>query len=410
MNILAIFSSPCGLNGAAINLGLAVQALTQSGHTVHTLCRKRDEASTYLEQCGARTLFFNFPLGMNTTVLLESSRPRLSTTLLQNLKDIGRILAGFPLTLFLIRKLRPDLLFLMDITFPQCALAAFAMRLPVVCEVQAELIRGRFGLRRRWLAAILNRCDRMFGITPSHVAPFLEYGRSPATTLVIPNSVSTPASQPAGLPNVLRDTTTRDLILYTGGVTGYKGIDFVLPLIEQLSKQRPSVLLLLAGGFNKHYRSAYAQGTLSGAARETRLVFNFVKDHRLENHVRIIGERKDILTIMPHCRAVWAPHRLPHFSRPIIEAFAMKTPVVASLDTFNASLIENGVSGFLADFADTAAWMEASLKLLDDKSLAAQITEYAFAVYQSRFSPQTVEPKLVSCFESLIPAPSALHP
>lgn len=410
MKLLAIFSSPCGLNGAAINLGFTVQALTRRGHAVHVLCRKRDEASAYLEQCGARTLFFNTPLGMNTTLLLESSHPPIRTTLLQNLKDVWRVLVGFPLTLLLIGKLRPDALFLMDITFPQCALAAFAARLPVVCGVQAELIRGRFGFRRRRLASLLNRCDRMFGITSIHIAPFLEYGRDPATTMVIPNSVNVPATRQSGLPDVLRDTTTRDLVLFAGGVTGYKGIDFVLPLIAELARKRPATLLLIAGGFNKHFHSGYAQGHLTGTARETRFLFDFVKSHALENHVRVIGERRDILTIMAHCRALWVPHALPHFSRPIIEAFSVRTPVVASLDAFNVPLIENGISGFLAGYGDKDAWINATTKLFDDKSLAARITENAFVVFQAQFNPQLVEAKLISCFESLIPKSQAASP
>ena len=224
MNVLAIFSSPCGLNGAALNLGFTVRALTRRGHTVHVLCRRRDEAAEYLEQNGAQTVFFNLPLGMNTSHLLEVSHPAFRTTIIQNIKDVFRVLIGFPLTLHLLRKIRPDVLFLMDITFPQCALAGFLARIPVVCEAQAELIRGWIGIRRHLLVAILSRCDRMFGITARHVAPFSGRSENPALFQVIPNSVMLPKKFPMDLPDVLQDTINRELVLFVGGVTTYKGL------------------------------------------------------------------------------------------------------------------------------------------------------------------------------------------
>lgn len=404
MVILAIFSSPCGLNGAAINLGFTVQVLTRRGHQVHVLCRRPDLASAHLEQCGARTVFFDLPLGMNTTLLLESQNPPPWKTALQNLKDILRVVVGVPLTWRLVKALRPDVVFLMDVVFPQCALAAFATRVPVVCEAQEQLIRGWFGLRRRLVTAILGRCDRIFGITPAHVAPFADRGRAAGTLTVIPNSVTLPKGWQPAQSEALRDTTGRDVVLFCGGTNVNKGFMFALDVARELARRNPSRLLVFAGAFNRRYRSPHAAGTLPGSARETRYLFDYIRRHKLDDHVRVVGIRTDILDVMGASRVVLVPHRVPHFSRPIIEAFAVGTPVVASRDAFNADLIEDGKNGHLADYGNVGDWANGVEALLQSPQHAAALAGRARAVYRDRFSAEAVEPQLVELFESLAPA------
>lgn len=401
MKILVIFSSPCGLNGAALNLGTSIRALVAHGHEVVVLCLRPDAASRHFAEGGARLLFFDLPLGMNTTLLLESSAPSLFRVVVQNLKDVIRAFVGFPLTLQLIGRERPDALFLMDVTFPQCALAGFIRRLPVVCEVQEQLIRGRFGLRRRALVALYRRCARMFGITAEHLRPLLALGQDKNWAVTIPNTISIPAGWSPGDSDVLKGAEGRELLLYAGGVNANKGHDFLLQVLARLVQRRPQVLLIFAGGFGEGYESPYARGTVRGQGRETARLFTFIEQHHLRDHVRLVGMRPDILDVMAACHGVLVPHRTPHFSRPIIEAFALKVPVLASRDAFNAALIQDDATGLLADYGNHEEWVLQAERLLSDAALRARVTEGGNRVYRERFDPNVVERAIVELFESI---------
>ena len=96
------------------------------------------------------------------------------------------------------------------------------------------------------------------------------------------------------------------------------------------------------------------------------------------------------------------PHRTPHFSRPIVEAFALGVPVLASRDNFNADLICDGETGLLADYGDINAWTSQVTRLLNDVSLREQITGNALTLYEHRFNVTSVEKAIVEVFESVM--------
>ena len=402
MKVFAIFSSPCGLNGAALNLGSTVHALVGRGHEVVVLCRRPDTASEHLARCGARLIFFNLPLGMNANILLESSDPSLARVVTHHVKDVLRAVVGFPLALYYLSHERPDVFFLMDITFPQCALAGYLWHIPVICEVQEQLIKGRFGLRRRCLIAIYRKCACMFGITAAHIAPFIEKTKTGKWRTTIPNTIAFPPEGLSAESEVLQGMGKRELLLYVGGVNVNKGYDFVLDLLKNLVNSNPNVLLIFAGGFGRGFKSNYAKGSVSGINRETQFLFDFIRQNGLANYIRVVGVRNDIPAIILKSKVVLVPHRTPHFSRPIVEAFALGVPVLASRDNFNADLICDGETGLLADYGDINAWTSQVTRLLNDVSLREQITGNALTLYEHRFNVTSVEKAIVEVFESVM--------
>ena len=400
MKILAIFSSPCGLNGAAKNLGFTVKSLVEANHKVHILCVAPDGASRFLEACGATVLFCPIPLGMNTSLLLERSAVPLRRIMVQNAKDIARFVVGFIQSCRLIKSLNPDILFSIDITLPQCALAGMLMRRKVVNQVQAELIRGRWGIRRRALIGLFSRCHLLFGITQKHLAPFRGRSRERGWTEVIPNTVGRPDTLlPPADAELLGLPAARLVIGYFGGVSRNNGFEFLLEVARDLVSHGRELILVLAGGFNRRFSSEWSDGQLSGAYRETRVLFETVKECGLIGHCRIVGERHDVLSLMSCCHMVVVPHRLPHFSRPIIEAFAAGTPVVASDDDFNRDVISDGQTGLLAEYGNKDQWIAKILKLSNETALARELARSAETVYRERFAPQPMAQRVVECYE-----------
>jgi glycosyltransferase involved in cell wall biosynthesis len=352
---------------------------------------------------------------MNTTTILEDTPYSFLTTVKQNLKDPLRLIAGFLITIYYLLRLKPDVLFLCDVTFPQCALAGFVMRTPTVCEAQAEVIRGRWGIRRRCVVKLLNKCDKLFGITARHIESFVQMSANTDKVAVIHNTIDVAdydrlASSRTHHKSPLDGIAGKRIVSYFGGATLIKGYRLFLEIATAIVARRNDVVFVFAGAFHRNYASKWGQGTDPGSINlvETRYLFDWVERHCLQQHVIITGEQSDILTIMRRSAVVIVPHKLPHNSRPMIEAFAVGTPVLATDDVFNRDLIRDGVNGMLAPYGQVDEWVGKLQQLLNDRSLAKSIAERARMCFDSTFAPETVAAKLCQIFESVGPPAASM--
>jgi glycosyltransferase involved in cell wall biosynthesis len=394
-------------------MGFIVRSLVNQGHTVIVLNRYDDEGSQFLRECGAQTICINAPLKMNTTAILEDAEYSVLIMVRRLLKEPLRLVAGFFLTLYYLWRLRPDVLFLSDVTFPQCAFAGFVLGVPTVCQVQAELIRGRWGVRRRIVLAVLGRCRKIFGITPRHIAPFAAASADPTRCTVIRNTVDVAAAAVAadrpstGSP--LNAIAGKRVVSYFGGATLIKGYRLLLEVATRIAAKRDDVAFIFAGAFHRSYASAWGVGTDPGAMNlaETKFLFDWIARHRLEDQLFVVGERADVLDIMRRSDVVIVPHQWPHNSRAVVEAFAVGTPVLATDDVFNRDLIDEGVNGLLASYGQVEEWMQQLERCLDDRELASRLSAGGRSVFASTFDPSRVAEEISDLFESVHPSAAA---
>jgi len=75
------------------------------------------------------------------------------------------------------------------------------------------------------------------------------------------------------------------------------------------------------------------------------------------------------------------------FSRVVVEAYAAGVPVVASRIGALPEVVEDGVTGLLAEPGDPASWAAAVERLLDDK-LTERLGEGAYRAWATRYTPE----------------------
>jgi len=75
------------------------------------------------------------------------------------------------------------------------------------------------------------------------------------------------------------------------------------------------------------------------------------------------------------------------FPRTIVEAYAAGVPVVASRIGALPEVVEDGVTGLLAEPGDPASWAAAVERLLDDK-LTERLGEGAYRAWATRYTPE----------------------
>lgn len=94
------------------------------------------------------------------------------------------------------------------------------------------------------------------------------------------------------------------------------------------------------------------------------------------------------------------------FGRTLIEAMCLGTPVVATRHGGNPEAIEDGVTGFLVDPDDPAAFAPPVQRLLADPALTARVTEVARQRAIRDFGTELHVRRIMDIYDSLIEPPT----
>jgi len=167
----------------------------------------------------------------------------------------------------------------------------------------------------------------------------------------------------------------KKMLLYLGGLAERKNLLFLIDVFEQIKQKHPQTLLILCGG-RFHPQDRYEM-KLRG----------IVKDKGLQNSVFFVGKRSpsEKFALLQRADIFVFPSVLEGFGFAVSEAMAMGKPIVCSNRASLPELIEDGVSGFLADAQDVASFVEKVNRLLGDEPLCRRLGEKARAVARDRF-------------------------
>ena len=126
----------------------------------------------------------------------------------------------------------------------------------------------------------------------------------------------------------------------------------------------------------------------------------------LAGNLHLMGFRAPIDRCMAGVDATLVTALGEPFGRTLIEAMCLGTPVVATRHGGNPEAIEDGVTGFLVDPADPAAFAPPVLRLVSDPALAARVTETAQRRVIRDFGTDIHAHRIMEIYDSLIPPPA----
>lgn len=165
-------------------------------------------------------------------------------------------------------------------------------------------------------------------------------------------------------------------------ITPWKGQDTAIRALAELRSEGTAASLLIVGAplftatAGRDDNRAYAQGLreLTTAAR-------------LDGHVRFLGHREDVPSLLRAADVVLMPSWEEPFGRSAAEAMAAGTPVVATSNGGPREFIADGDDGLLADPRDVEAWAASMRRLAGDEQLRARLGAAAQAKAARLFSP-----------------------
>ena len=77
---------------------------------------------------------------------------------------------------------------------------------------------------------------------------------------------------------------------------------------------------------------------------------------RVDDRVRFLGVRSDVLQLLPHCELLWLASGYEGLPNAVLEAMAAGIPVVATDVPGTRQLVVHGETGFLLPVGDARIW------------------------------------------------------
>ena len=204
----------------------------------------------------------------------------------------------------------------------------------VIYHVREPVSMGMFGFRYNFIRSEVKKyADKIIAISKDNASRI----NLPEKTKVIYNFIE--------IPDEIEEKSITKSILYVGGVAKIKGIDTLIEAIPWINKD---IQLNLAGHFPKllplsSFKSIAYKLLYPSAYR---LRSKLMTISKLDN-VNIIGGFSSIGTLLQESTLLISPFTVPHFSRPVIEAFAYGKPVIASDVIGMDEVVDDEVNGFI---------------------------------------------------------------
>ncbi len=202
------------------------------------------------------------------------------------------------------------------------------------------------------------------GGRPHRVAMVNTFGTMPDSAPVLRAALDTPADAP--------------LLLVLSRMHQVKGIDTMLHALVRL----PGAYLWLAGDGPE--RAAYE-------ALAARL--------GLADRVRFLGWRNDRKALLAACDICVLPSRYEPFGTVIVEAWAMRRPLVATRAAGALQYVTDGVTGLLCPIEDDAALAACLARATGDPALRAAMVAAGHAAYEADFTRTIVTDRLMEQYE-----------
>lgn len=141
---------------------------------------------------------------------------------------------------------------------------------------------------------------------------------------------------------------------------------------------------------------------LVGEGREEDLLKREVKLCGLSDHVRFLGYRQDVASVLKHVDIAVVPSERESFGLAAAEAMSMRIPVVATDIGGLREVVEDGVTGLLVRVGDADAMAGALRLLIHDKERRAMMGAQGRERIKNRFNLRANVSRIKSVYNDLL--------
>jgi glycosyltransferase involved in cell wall biosynthesis len=223
-------------------------------------------------------------------------------------------------------------------------------------------------------------CDTCFGVTPDIVAHIARHGIPPERALLT-NTFGTMPDSPAVDRASLGVPPDALLLLVLARLHPVKGIDIFLRALAEV----PQAFAWIAGDGPE--RASYER---------------LGRELGLAGRVRFLGWRDDRKALLRACDIVVLPSRYEPFGTVILEAWAMRRPLVATRADGARQYVRDGETGLLCDIDDVASLADCLRRIAADAGLRARLAHAGHRRYEAEFTRDIVLDRLLAAYATAL--------
>jgi glycogen synthase len=216
---------------------------------------------------------------------------------------------------------------------------------------------------------------------------------------VIPLGQEDWSAFPLKEPDARAEGTLR--VLFVGRLEERKGIDVLLGVLKRIMPLYPAVQVdivgndSLAGPGNVTYRAAFEIDKDAQSFRDRVRFHGEVDDERLRGFYRA-------------CDIFVAPSRFESFGLILSEAMMFGKPVIACRAGGMVEIVDDGVTGLLAEPGNLTSLETCLVRLIEDQQLRCKIGALARQRYERLFTPERMAKQLIEFLSSIADRPTDL--
>lgn len=385
MRILFVHSGS-DLYGASRSLVRLASRLTKDGHSILAVLPGEGPLRPLLEQSGV-------------SVAVDPHLPLLTRAAFGRICGILKIVARMPIAVYrlcrLIRTFHPDLVHTNTATvFLASGLAARSCRVPHIWHIREFFTEfGRaWNLYRRIMDSL---SDRIVCVSAAVASQFTERGRR--KVIVIHNGM--PAAEFESVEGCRVEQFKQQYGLENGpaaGVVGRiklkrKGQETFVEAAAQLKPTFPNAKYLIVGSpfpGNESHRETLQQK---------------IAELRMTDRVAFTGDVQDIKAAISALDVVVLSSAQPEpFGGTVLEAMALRRPVIGTRIGGTVEQIEDGATGFLVEPGNPADMASAMERLFKDPSLCQRMGQAGRDRFLRLFEFEGFYTKVMNLYQSLI--------
>ena len=351
--------------GAALSLLYLLQGIGRPHLTSVLLTRPDPRTASLFESAGARVIPVPMPLFEHTTLGYYRLTNRHDCAKLCRYVQ-GRQQAEQRLRVVL-QALAPDVVHFNSLTLAPYAAVPWRLGIPSVVHVREPLRDGVPGLRSALVRGWLSRyAARVISICQDNL---LRLRLDPGKGVVIGNPVDLQkfdhSRSQADAREYLGVPGDGPVLAYVGGSNPVKGPDLFLEVMDAVRITSPETVALMPGySPPRHFgRTAFRRQICRLAFRRHTAYADRYLTLATLGCVRPSDFTYSVEAVIAAADIVCVTHRVPHFARVVIEAGAMKKPVVAFDVPGVTEAVTQSAGGIIVPLGDTRRMAAEVLRL-----------------------------------------------
>lgn len=345
------------MSGSSLSLKYIIDELIKHDFEIYLLTPKDEKNSDIYRNMGVNVIsnskskFKSFALSIHFSDDYKIFTKNWFITLFKN---FIRIIVGSLITYKTIKNIKPNLIYINEHNMFYCAVIANKLGVKSLIHIRSNFISGNFGLTERIIARVIylnNEC--IFAITPIEANQILKYNLdNKGKVKVLPEFLSDKDFIcEKAIPQIREEfSLPLDKIIVVSfiGIDRLKGSIEYLESIDLVHKERADIFFVLAGEIKK-------SGAINEVEKYYKKVKKLLSNNIINENLKVIGFTDKQHELLFASDILVSPFQTSHFSRPVIEAWALKKAVISSDNLHSRSFINQDVDGLFFENSDELA-------------------------------------------------------